>query len=380
MPEPAGLYLHIPFCQQKCGYCDFYSLPASEEICAAYVLRLCEMIAHPPFGRQSFSSVYFGGGTPSLLSARQIGQILVAVQRFHCLLPDAEVTLECNPGTVSAAFFREAAAAGVNRISLGLQSADPVQLHFLGRSHSPEDVRQAAAWAQEAKIENLSLDVMLALPGQTETELSKTLQFCHACGAQHISAYLLKVEPGTPFSRRGVSTLCPDADETAGLYLAAVHCLAEYGYRQYEISNFCVPNRESRHNLGYWLGTPYLGIGPAAHSLMGGKRFFFARSLDRFLQATDPWGLLQLDGEGGGLEEFFMLRLRLYQGLDLEEAAQRYPICLNACLLGASHLEKAGLLSKEGSRLRLTPEGFLVSNSVISYLLDAASHDKETNI
>ncbi|MCI8442107.1 MAG: radical SAM family heme chaperone HemW [Provencibacterium sp.] len=378
MPEPTGLYLHIPFCRQKCGYCDFYSLPASEQVRAAYVKRLCEMLACPPFGSRLFSTVYFGGGTPSLLSSRQIRQLLEAVQHFHTLSPDAEITLECNPGAVSAAFFKEVAAVGVNRISLGLQSADPEQLRFLGRTHSPQEVRQAAIWAQKAGIENLSLDVMLALPGQTKAQLLKTLRFVYACGAQHLSAYLLKIEPDTPFERRGMAALCPDADETADLYLAAVSDLAAHGYRQYEVSNFCLPGRESRHNLGYWLGTPYLGIGPAAHSFLRphpaarGERFFFPRSLEGFLQAEDPWSLLQPDGEGGGAQEFFMLRLRLDEGLDLMEAERRYAIDRKGCLAAAAPLERAGLLKTEGSRLRLTPQGFLVSNAVILQLLEAA--------
>ena len=379
MPKATGLYIHIPFCQQKCGYCDFYSLPVQKETRAAYVRRLCEMLACPPFGSQLFSTVYFGGGTPSLLSSRQIEQILEAVRHSHLLSPDAEITLECNPGTVSAAFFREVAAAGVNRVSLGLQSADPGQLRFLGRTHSPKDVRQAAIWAQEAGIENLSLDVMLALPGQTKAQLFDTLQFCYTCGAQHISAYLLKIEADTPFERRGVASLCPDADETAGLYLAAAEHLCAHGYQQYEISNFCLPGKEGRHNLGYWLGTPYLGIGPAAHSLMrthsleeGGERFFFKRSLESFLLAEDPWSLLQPDGEGGGVQEFFMLRLRLSEGLDLLEAERRYAIDREGCLAAAAPLEHAGLMKIQGGRLQLTPQGFLVSNAVILQLLEAA--------
>ncbi|MCI8624557.1 MAG: radical SAM family heme chaperone HemW [Provencibacterium sp.] len=376
MAEPTGLYLHVPFCRQKCGYCDFYSLAASEETRDAYTARLCEMLGCLPFGRQHFSTVYFGGGTPSLLSARQIGRILDTVRRFHTVSGE-EITLECNPGTVSLPFFQEIAAAGVNRISLGLQSADAGQLRFLGRRHSLADVRQAAEWARAAGISSLSLDVMLALPGQTGDQLRETLRFCYASEADHISAYLLKIEPGTPFARQDVAALCPDADQAADLYLAAVHDLAAHGYRQYEISNFCLPGKESRHNLGYWLGKPYLGVGPAAHSLMEGKRFFFERSLEAFLQAERPWSLLHPDGEGGGLEEFFMLRLRLAEGLDLLEVNRRYKIRPAALLKSAALLEKAQLLAVRGSRLALTPEGFLVSNAVIARLLEAAASDQE---
>lgn len=372
MPEPAGLYLHIPFCRQKCGYCDFYSLAVSHETSAAYVRCLCRMLERVPFGRQRFFSVYFGGGTPSLLTAGEIGELLETVRRCHTLLPDAEITLECNPGTVSEVFFREIAAAGVNRLSIGLQSAGPGQLRFLGRRHSPQDVLQAAEWARAAGIDNLSLDILLALPGQDERQLLETLDFCEACGAQHISAYLLKIEPGTPFDRQGVAALCPDGDRQAALYLAAVENLAARGFSQYEISNFCLPGRESRHNLGYWLGTPYLGIGPAAHSLMGGRRFYFERALPAFLRAEDPWELLKEEGEGGGAGEFFMLRLRLAEGLDLLEAEKRYGADVAACLLAAGPLERAGLLKVEGERIRLTPEGFLVSNAIIAALCEAA--------
>lgn len=372
MPTPAGLYLHIPFCRQKCGYCDFYSLAVSHETMAAYVHRLSRMLERTPFGPQRFSSVYFGGGTPSLLTAHQVGGVLEAVRRCHTLLPDAEITLECNPGSVSADFFREIAAAGVNRLSIGLQSADQNQLRFLGRRHSPQDVLQAANWARAAGIDNLSLDILLALPGQDERQLLETLDFCYACGAQHLSAYLLKIEPGTPFDRQGVAALCPDGDRQAELYLAAVRELEAHGFSQYEVSNFCLPGREGRHNLGYWLGSPYLGIGPAAHSLMGGRRLCFARALPAFLQAPDPWALLQEEGEGGGAQELFMLRLRLARGLDLSEAKARYGADIPSCLAAAEPLERAGLLRVQQGRIRMTPEGFLVSNAIIARLMEAA--------
>ena len=366
MPSPAGLYLHIPFCRQKCGYCDFYSLPASEEIREEYVRVLCRMLCSCPYGHMTFSTVYFGGGTPSLLTPKQIAALMEAIAASHTLLGD-EVTLECNPGSVNADFFKDIRSAGINRISLGLQSADPRQLQLLGRAHTPEDVRIAVENARQAGLSNISLDVMLALPGQTFEELEKTLRFCVGEGVPHLSAYLLKIEPGTPFDHMQIASRCSDEDQQADLYLSMVSFLQGLGYRQYEISNFAYPGFESLHNLGYWRLKPYLGLGPGAHSFLLGERFFFPRDLKQFLHSSHPWELRCPDGKGGTFQEAVMLGLRLAEGIDLHHFAREE---ISPLLVRAKPMVNAGLMRLEGERLFLTPRGFLLSNSIIAQLLE----------
>lgn len=366
MSSSTGLYLHVPFCRQKCGYCDFYSLSASEEIREEYVHVLCQMLRSCPYGHMRFSTVYFGGGTPSLLTPKQISTLMDTIAASHTLLGD-EVTLECNPGSVDATFFKDVQSAGINRISLGLQSADPHQLRLLGRTHTPEDVQIAVENARQAGLSNISLDVMLALPGQTFEELEKTLCFCAGEGVPHLSAYLLKIEPGTPFDRMQIASRCPDEDQQADLYLSMVSFLQGLGYRQYEISNFAYPGFESQHNLGYWRLKPYLGLGPGAHSFLLGERFFFPRDLKQFLYSSNPWELRCSDGKGGTFQEAVMLGLRLAEGIDLHHFGREE---ISPLLVRAKPMVNAGLMRLEGERLFLTPRGFLLSNSIIAQLLE----------
>lgn len=368
----AGLYLHVPFCRRKCGYCDFYSVVADDAVRTQYAQRLCELLLHPlpasAAWTQPFSTVYFGGGTPPLLGAKGIASVLDAAQRSIGVSDHAEITLECNPESPDAAFLRDAAAAGVNRLSFGLQTVHSPQLRRLGRAHDAADAARVVREARRAGIHNISLDVMLALPGQTEDSLAETIDFCLAQDVPHLSAYLLKIEPGTPFARENVGAQCPDEDAQAALYLYAVDRFERAGLRQYEISNFARPGYESRHNLLYWTLEDYLGIGSSAHSFFSGRRWAFPPSLEEFLAAPDAWSLLKDCGEGGDWTETVMLRLRLREGLPLS-LAERFGEDPSLLLTRAEPLLRAGLLRREGDSLSLTGEGFLVSNSVIGALL-----------
>lgn len=368
MREPGGLYIHVPFCLRKCGYCDFYSVVADRETRERYVSLVKRMLTSVPGGKRSFETVYFGGGTPSLLGAPAIAAILRTAAGAH-ELREGEITLECNPETVDEAFFREAAEGGINRVSIGLQTARGDQLRVLGRRHTRNDAARAVKAARRAGIERISLDLMLAIPGQTEETLRESIRFCVQLGVPHISAYLLKIEPDTPFARDDIARLCPEEDEQARLYLTAVDELEAAGLRQYEISNFARPGYESRHNLGYWNLRDYLGIGPAAHSYIGGRRFYFPRSLQALLESADPWSLRQSDGAGGDLLEYAMLRLRLREGLDLQEAQIRYGFDAGVCMDRAWPLVKAGFVRRKGSVISLTPRGFLLSNTITATLL-----------
>ncbi len=361
--KPIGLYVHIPFCASKCGYCDFYSetSPMGRE---QYLKILLEEIRSYAGKGMGADSLFAGGGTPSVLEAGQLVRILKACREVFGL--SGECTLEANPDSVSLEFLKEVREGGFNRISFGAQSAVDAELRALGRRHDAGRISAAVRWAREAGFENLSLDVMLGIPGQDADSLRRTLEAFIGLGPEHLSCYLLKIEEGTPFYRQHMERLCAGEDEAADLYLQAVEQLSKAGYEQYEISNFAKPGRTCAHNLKYWRCQEYLGFGPAAHSFLGGRRFYHPRGLEAYLQSH---GKNQVpDGEGGGAEERIFLGLRLAEGLVCEdlplptEQKRRF-------LQKAEMFQKAGLVQMEAGRIRLTPKGFLVSNSVLSDLL-----------
>lgn len=369
---PYGLYIHIPYCRSRCRYCDFYSLPlggnalGDGQVPDAYVQALLRAL--PRFAPRDAagkplrpSTLYFGGGTPSLLSPAQLEEIIHAADP----LPGAEVTLEANPGTASAEKLAAFKNAGANRLSLGVQSARDDSLRLLGRPHTAKDARQALGDAEKAGFGNISGDIMLALPGYTRHEFDETLALLKEGGASHISAYLLKLEPGTPLAQDPPTHL-PGPDEAADFYLYACERLEAAGYRQYEISNFARDGRESRHNLLYWECENWLGLGPGAHSCLGGRRFSFPPDTAAFTAGAS------IHEEGAlGADDFIMLRLRLISGLPEEELFSRYGIHLSQKqkkLL--SSLESAGLATHKNGNHALTPRGMLVQNSILSQLLE----------
>ena len=268
-----GLYLHIPYCFSKCRYCDFYSAPGQRGVPRAYVDALLrELSRFAPDAPLRPDTLYFGGGTPSLLDPADAARLIAAAQP----LPGAEITLEANPETVTEDSLRAFREAGVNRISFGVQSARDSQLKTLGRPHTAKQARAAFAAARRAGFENISGDIMLALPHYTQAEFDETLELIEDGGAAHISAYLLKIEPDSAFGRTPPEGL-PTSDEAADFYLYAVEQLEHHGYRQYEISNFARPGYEGKHNLIYWDCGDYLGIGPAAPLLHGRQTVLLPR-------------------------------------------------------------------------------------------------------
>lgn len=345
-----GLYIHVPFCGAKCPYCDFYSLTGEEGQMDAYVREICRRLKGLT-GR--FGTLYFGGGTPCLLGGARLGAMTEAAAPL--LAEGAEITVEVNPGEWEGDFFQILYASGVNRVSIGMQSAREEELRLLGRRHDFSQVERTALAARAAGIDNLSVDLMLAIPGQTRQSLRRTIEQIERLRVRHVSAYLLKIEEGTPFAAR---RLClPDEEETCALYNLACRELEKLGFAQYEISNFAFPGFESRHNLKYWNGEAYLGLGPSAHSFYEGRRFHYPRSLTDFLADLPPVD----DGPGGDYEEYAMLRLRLTEGLlgDIPPAYRKR----------AERLEKAGLTRVTPSGISLTREGFLLSNAVIGEIL-----------
>lgn len=362
-----GIYIHAPFCDGKCPYCDFYSLPASDELMDRYTEKITEQLLRYPDKKLPALTVYIGGGTPSLLGAKRLDKILNAAAKGFQLQTDAEITLEANPRSVDSAFFAAVRKSGFNRMSLGLQSGNERELTLLQRRHTVESAVQAVRSARAGGFENLSLDLMLALPNQTRETLGHSIDIAARLGAQHISAYILKIEEHTPFSTRYRPEDLPDDELTRELYLFMAEKLETLGYRQYEISNFAKKGCESRHNLLYWRCEEYLGFGPSAHSFFKGRRFFYPADLNQFLKGASP----QDDGPGGEFEEYAMLALRLAEGLVRSTCIQRYPD-------GGEHFDRVfqnrkkcppELLQTDSKHISLTKEGFAVSNAVIGTLL-----------
>ena len=359
-----GLYLHIPFCRRKCPYCDFYSVSDAADTFATYTEALCERIRHyAALYHTAADTLYCGGGTPSLLGAERLVR-LVQTARESFRLSGAEITAEVNPEKqdIDFAALRK---GGFNRISIGLQSAHDTELQALGRLHNTRQAADCIAQAKAAGFTNISLDLMLATPGQTKDSLLRSIEFCARQEVPHISAYLLKIEPDTPYARRKDKALLCDDDRQAELYLTAVEQLAVYGYQQYEISNFAQAGFEGRHNLKYWHDEEYLGLGPSAHSFINGKRFYYGRSFESFYRDIPT-----PDGIGGEPEEFILLGLRLREGITHARYRERFGTDIPPSVLHKSRqLLPTGYLTLTPDGIALTPQGFLVSNAVIAFLL-----------
>ncbi len=355
-----GVYVHIPFCVRKCPYCDFYSTAVSGDIVERYVKRLCMDIRENC--SEGAGSVYFGGGTPSLLSPEQAGRIISAAAPAK----GAEISIEANPNSVSPEKLEGYLAAGVNRISFGIQSLCGGELEALGRLHTADEAENAVNSAYNAGFRNISADIMLGVCGQTEDSLSETLGRLTALPINHISAYMLKIEEGTPYSKNGMRDRVPDDDTAADMYLMTAEYLENAGFYQYEISNFAQKGYECRHNLLYWLCGEYYGFGPAAHSFYGGKRYACRPDLDGYLSGGAERITDVLQETPPDFFERGMLKLRLSQGLCRSEIPSEQ---LGHFEKRFAVYEKAGLMKHTADGFALTREGFLVSNSIIVDLL-----------
>lgn len=342
--ERSGLYFHIPFCKSKCPYCDFYSVKFDEASAQQYVQEICDKIKQY---QGIFDTVYFGGGTPSILPPELIGKILDCARAQFEISDDAEITVECNPSKDLSEDFKKYASYGVNRISVGMQSAVDSERFALGRVAGKNEVERTINYARQSGIENISLDLMLGTPKQTIESLDYSFDFIKSVGVPHVSAYMLKIEEGTKFFQMRDRLVLPDDDTVGEMYLKTVDTLASFGIKQYEISNFAVPGFESRHNTKYWTLTPYLGIGKSAHSFWGGKRFFY----------DIEWNKID-DGTGGDKEEQIMLGLRLAKGIDKSLVDRDF-----------AEFVKMGYVADLGERITLTPKGMLVSNTIINYII-----------
>lgn len=372
--RPLGLYLHIPFCASKCVYCDFASYPHRETAWEPYLCALCGEMAswRERMEGHEVISVFLGGGTPSLLSEAQIARLLQSAASQFRISPDAEITMEANPGTLTLPKLRACRAAGVNRLSFGVQAMDDRLLRRLGRIHTVREAVDAVEMARAAGFDNVSLDLMYALPGQSRADWRSTLRDAVALEPEHISAYSLIVEEGTPLARqvaRGEAEL-PDEDAAVDMHREAVHFLSEAGYERYEISNYARPGRACRHNIIYWERGEYLGLGCAAHSLVGETRFENPRDLDRYLAGERQLNVEHIDRQEA-MEETLMLATRMCRGMNLADYRRQFgEDFLRMRMRTLERLRKMGLVEWSADSLWLTERGLELQNAVVVELLE----------
>ncbi|HIV13963.1 MAG TPA: oxygen-independent coproporphyrinogen III oxidase [Candidatus Pullilachnospira stercoravium] len=369
------LYLHIPFCIRKCGYCDFLSGPADETAQRAYTEALLREIR--VLGQRTeaaVSTIFIGGGTPSVLRADWMEEILDQLRTSFRLLPEAEISMEANPGTVTPEKLKAYLRGGVNRISFGCQSADNEELWLLGRIHSWEEFLESFSMAREAGFANINVDLMSGLPGQTVASWERTLRRTAALGPEHISAYSLIIEEGTPFAQRPLPL--PDEEEERLMYERTGQILKEYGMEQYEISNYARPGYACRHNIGYWTGKEYLGMGLGSSSLMEGERFSNTSDMKEYLEDSGHPGRLRRDrqklSEKDRMEEFMFLGLRMTAGISEKDFLDTFGREIHAVYgpVIRKYVE-GGFLGEEKGRLYLTRKGISVSNPILAdFLLD----------
>lgn len=379
MKKELELYLHIPFCVSKCKYCDFLSAPSGEEQRQIYVERLCRRIRYWSDVIHNYGyeivSIFVGGGTPSILTEAQITQVFEAVHESFPIREDAEITLEMNPGTDvkdKLPVYRE---LGINRLSMGLQSADNEELKCLGRIHTYEDFRQVYQWAREAGFTNINVDLMSAIPGQTLESYEDTLRKVADLEPEHISAYSLIIEEGTPFYERygegRHAEELPNEDIERQMYVRTGEILEDYGYHRYEISNYAKDGYECRHNLGYWDRKEYLGLGAGASSLMDHIRWkepdHIGPSTGLVLEEREDFTRLRRKDE---MEEFMFLGLRKINGVSEYDFYKSFRVSMDEIYKESiENLIKEGLLVREEDRIRLTDRGIDLSNYALSQFL-----------
>lgn len=369
--DKTGIYIHIPYCAGKCPYCDFYSC-VSTRCPDEYVDALCdEMLTRRRMreftgdGNITADTLYFGGGTPSLLSPVQLKRLIDTAKKAFCIESGAEITIECNPTSKGLEkLLYTAAENGVNRVSLGMQSSTDGERRLLGRRGRADDVKNAVSAAQRAGIDNISLDIMVGVPESNMSTLKASLDFAVDLGAKHISAYILKIEENTYFGRHFDTLNLPSEDCVCDMYLFMSEYLTKNGFSHYEISNFGKDGFFSRHNMKYWTDVPYLGFGAAAHSYYNNKRFFFPRDTKKFISAAGAVS----DGFGGDMKEKILLGLRTSQGITLSDKGGLF-------IKKAEQLVHYGFAKTQRDVFSLTPKGWLLSNTVISELLNV--YEKE---
>ncbi|MCX7926413.1 MAG: radical SAM family heme chaperone HemW [Fimbriimonadales bacterium] len=366
-----GIYIHIPFCHRKCGYCDFNSYAGMDALVEPFVDALHAEIAQSPYAGERFDTVFFGGGTPTYLSGDALAGILEHLARQFAIAPDAEITCEANPGSITPEQLRTMRQAGFNRLSFGVQSFDPDELQRMDRIHTPDEVIQSVEWARAAGFDNLNLDLIFALPKQTLTRWEANLRQAIALQPEHLSLYALMLEPNTRFYhlyQKGKLRL-PDDETQVAMFRLAQSLTTEAGYLQYEISNYARPGYECRHNLIYWRNEPYLGFGPGAVSYMEGKRWTNIKHPREYIRRVQTGEPLELEWERltgwDSIAETLMLGLRMAQGVDLASLEARFGLPVREHYAETiDALVRRGWLERLGNTIRLTQEGLLWHSEV----------------
>lgn len=366
------LYIHIPFCVRKCAYCDFLSAPGSEEAKASYTEALLREIEAVKTEKREVSSIFVGGGTPSALSPSLMGDIFEKIHKSFSVAPDAEITIEANPGTLSKEKLFLYRNVGINRLSLGLQSPEAAELKRLGRIHTYEEFLESFSLAREAGFQNINVDLMCALPEQTYEGWVRNLRTVAALHPEHISAYSLIIEEGTPFAKRKLNL--PDEDTEYRMYEDTAGILAEYGYEQYEISNYAKKDLACQHNVGYWTRKEYLGLGLGAASLWGNQRFSNTPDFSLYLNNSGFPEKIRGDRETLSLEaemsEFMFLGLRMTKGVSKAEFLEGFGVPIESVYGKVLDKYKSvGLLEETEGRIFLTRAGIHVSNGVMAEFL-----------
>lgn len=375
-----GLYLHIPFCLKKCLYCDFYSLPTSGGVSDEYLNALMAHLDeyHLQTADYAVDTVFLGGGTPSLLSEKQIALLFHRLYQDFNVTKKAEVTVEANPGTVDLAKLKAFRRAGVNRLSLGVQSFCSGDLTACGRIHSVRDNLRAVADARKAGFDNISLDLMFGLPGQSMAELVQSLNTVFKLNVEHLSLYGLKIEEGTPFYEMRTSLPLPDEDSEREMYFVSRELLLQNGFYHYEISNFAKKDRYCKHNIKYWNGDEYLGVGPAAHSYFAGKRFSFKKDIRLYIDSFSEKGAQESIVEemidiprSARIAEYVMLRMRLSDGVDCGTFHKLFGRDFEKLYLPKMEpFIRSGHIRRTERGYAFTPEGMYVSNYILARMID----------
>ena len=374
-----GIYIHVPFCRHKCTYCDFVSYPDKINYAEAYMACLYKELKMRGEELKSyvFDTVYFGGGTPSYIPPKLIAGAMKQIRACFTLSEDVEITLELNPGTISESKVKTYKEAGINRFSIGLQTAIDEQLEDLGRIHNVRDYVYATKLLEG---ENFSTDVMLGLKNQTKDDVRKTIELAHACGSKHISMYALTVEDGTPIYTDYLNGELPDSDEVADLYAYGYSLLKEKGYTRYEVSNFALEGYESRHNLNYWKRGEYIGFGVAASSFMLGQRFTNTFDLDEYMKCiiSGFYPAITCDKvtEGEAKFEYVMLGLRTRYGFSTKAYKKQFGTNVGDDFSNAFK-KSLQYLELDGDVVRIKDEYLYVQNSVLMPFLDEVPVEEE---
>ncbi len=365
----SGLYVHIPFCKSKCRYCDFNSYAKLDEFINPYFSALIKETEYYKDTVQTVDTVYFGGGTPTSVAPELLGKTLNKLFEIYNISEDAEITAECNPGTIGFEGLKVLRQSGINRLSIGLQTTDDEKLKILGRIHSFDDFKNCYENARRAGFDNLSLDLMYGLPDQSLEDWDKTLDKALEFGTEHISCYSLKIEEDTPFAKMELNL--PDDDVFADMYELAVKKLSKQGYNRYEISNFAKPGRESRHNLKYWRCDDFLGLGAGAYSCMGAKRFSNICKIDEYIEAIEQKGFAEnmssIQSADEQMSEFMFLGLRCCDGVKNSEFKARFGTSFTEIF--GDVIKKYtdwGFLVFNGEDLKFSSKGFFVSNTILA--------------